>query len=420
VVRFSSARASVSPTTAALTVGAARHARPAKLRRDGRDREHLRDRGRHRHAHGRDLQPHRATINGNLGLGTLTQGAGTTALNGTASAGTVNVNGGTLQLGASERLADTAALTIAAAGTLDLQTFNETVGTASILGTLAGTGTLTAATYSLDGATINGNLGTGTLTQVGGTSTLNGTSGAGIVNVDGGTLLLGSNDRLADVAAVTVASGAILDLATFSDTVGSLALSGTLDGTGTLTAATYTLNGATVNANLGTGTLTQAGGTTSSTAQRRAIVNVEPDVRLGADERLADSAASPSRASGRSTCRRSTKRRLGDHLRHPRRHRHADCRTYALDGANVNANLGAGTLSQSAAPASTAPRRGTVNVDAARSARRRERLATAPSLTVARAARSTSSVRRDVAPRSSRALDGTGTLTAHLRLDGAW
>ena len=233
-----------------------------------------------------------AAVNANLGAGTLTQAGGTSTLSGTAGAATVNVAAGTLALGASNRLADNATVTIASGATLNLGANSDTVGLVGIAGTLNGTGTLTAAEYDLSGAVVNGNLGTGNVFQQAGTSTLNGTSGAANVMVTGGTLTLGASNRLADTAAVGVASGATLNLGANTDTVGSLALNGTLAGTGTLTAATYTLNAAAVNANLGTGTLVQASGTSvlSGTAATTTVAVMAGTLRLGASDRIADTA----------------------------------------------------------------------------------------------------------------------------------
>ncbi len=202
-----------------------------------------------------------AVVNANLGAGSLIQHSGTSLLKGTTATATVNVDAGTLRLGASDRLADAAVVTVASGTTLDLQGFNDSVGSLALAGTLSGTGTLSATTYILDSATVNANLGAGTLLQHSGTSLLNRTTATATVNIDAGTLRLGASDRLADAAAVTVAAGTTLDLQGFNETVGTFALAGTLSGTGTLTAATYTLNGATIDANLGTGTLVQAGGT---------------------------------------------------------------------------------------------------------------------------------------------------------------
>ncbi|MES2658819.1 MAG: hypothetical protein V4689_09375 [Verrucomicrobiota bacterium] len=288
------------------------------------------------------------TVNANLGAGILTQLTNTTLLNGTSAAATVNVNGGTLTLGANNRLFDTAAVTVNG-GTLNLGTFSDTVGTFALnSGILNGTGTLTAATYSLNGGTVNANLGTGILTQVGNNTLLNGTSGAGTVNINGGTLTLGANNRLSDSAAVTVNSSAILDIGTFSDTVGTFTLNaGTLNGTGTLTAATYSLNGGTVNANLGTGILTQLTNTTLlNGTSAAATVNVNGGtLTLGASDRLSDSAAVTVNSAiinlgtfsdtvGSFALNSGTLNGSGT----------LTAATYTLNGGTVNANLGAGVL----------------------------------------------------------------------------
>ena len=64
--------------------------------------------------------------------------------------------------------------------------------------------------------------GTGTF-QLGGANTYTGTT-----NITAGTLAIGANERIADSSAVTVAAGATFDLATFSETIGSLAGAGTV------------------------------------------------------------------------------------------------------------------------------------------------------------------------------------------------
>ena len=240
----------------------------------------------------------------------------------------MSVLGGTLSLGASERLADTATLSIASGATFDLSGFDETVDVALINGTLnstsnilmpradnaevipaltvstkgadgpltipapTGTGTLTAAEYYLNGATINANLGAGNLFNVGGTSVLNGTAGAGLVSVLGGTLSLGASERLGDAATLSVASGASLNLNAFNETVALAVLNGTLAGTGTLSAGEYQLNGATVNANLGAGNLFNVGGTSvlNGTAGAGQVSVLGGRLSLGASERLANTA----------------------------------------------------------------------------------------------------------------------------------
>ncbi len=235
-----------------------------------------------------------ATINANLGIGTFGTGSGNTntVLNGTIAAGGVDLGEGTLTLGAANRLADTARVSVDRNAILDLQGFSDTVGSLQLQGTLNGTGTLTAASYVLTGGTVNANLGAGTLTQLSGTSTLNSTAAATTVSVNAGTLLLGASDRLADTANVIVAPGAILDLAAFSDTVGLLALNGTLNGTGTLTASQYQLTGATVNGNLRAGTLFQMGNSSvlNGTSAAAIVAIQSGTLSLGASERLANSA----------------------------------------------------------------------------------------------------------------------------------
>jgi len=233
------------------------------------------------------------TVNASLVTPTVDNVGGTSTLNGVLDSARVNVSAGTLQLGASDRFSDSAAVNVSGGATLDLGANSDTVAALSLAGTLNGTGTLTAASYALRGATVTANLGDGVLGQLSGTSTLTGTSAAQTVDVLGGVLALGASDRLADGSMVAVASGASLDLGTGDDTIGSLYLAGTLDGSGTLTAADYTLAGGTVNAGLGTGQLIQESGVTvlngSSAAATVAITG--GTLRLGAAERLDDTAA---------------------------------------------------------------------------------------------------------------------------------
>ncbi|MES2924057.1 MAG: autotransporter domain-containing protein [Verrucomicrobiota bacterium] len=195
-----------------------------------------------------------ATISGANTASTMvldTTGTSTFAAGATLNAASLTVQGGGLTL-SGNNLADGMGLTLGSGASLNMGAFNETVGTfTSNNGTLAGTGTLTATTYTLNGGTINAKLGTGILNQLSNTSALNGTSAAATVNVNGGTLTLGAANRLNNAAAVTV--GGTLDLGTFSDTVGTFTLNpaGVLAGSGTLTATGgATLNGGTVEANL--------------------------------------------------------------------------------------------------------------------------------------------------------------------------
>jgi autotransporter-associated beta strand protein len=95
----------------------------------------------------------------------------------------------------------------------------------------------------------------------GGTLAVTGTLASSTLDVAAGTLALAAPDRLLDSAAVQVQSGAFFTLAG-NDTIASLLLRGTLAGTGTLTAASVTLQDGTANLDLGTGALVSRGAST--------------------------------------------------------------------------------------------------------------------------------------------------------------
>jgi len=104
-----------------------------------------------------------------------------------------------VNLGASDRLGNSSVVTVSS-GTLGIGANNDFVSTFAITGgTLDGTGTLWATSYSLGGGTLNANLGVGfsyeVATASSGTTTLNGTLAANLI-VNGGTVNLGSSDRL--------------------------------------------------------------------------------------------------------------------------------------------------------------------------------------------------------------------------------
>ncbi|MFD2257665.1 autotransporter-associated beta strand repeat-containing protein [Luteolibacter algae] len=222
----------------------------------------------------------------NLGDGALTSN-GNVLLGGTSGAETVDIQSGNLTLGSANRLADDAAVNND--GTLTLNG-NDTVGTYVSTGNLNGTGTLTAATYALNnGSNVNANIGTGAVTS-NGTVNLNGTSAASTVDIQTGNLTLGSANRLADNAAVN--NDATLTL-NGNDTVGTYTSTGNLNGTGTLTAASYALNnGSVVNANIGTGVVTSNGTVQLNGTSAAANVNIQSgNLTLGSANRLADNAA---------------------------------------------------------------------------------------------------------------------------------
>ncbi|WP_418126103.1 autotransporter outer membrane beta-barrel domain-containing protein [Variovorax sp. 160MFSha2.1] len=101
-------------------------------------------------------------------------------------------------------------------------------------------------------ATLSGAIsGGGFITKLGsGTLTLSGTNGyTGATNVAEGTLKAGATGTFSTASAHTVQRGATLDLAGFSQTVASLANSGTVSLVGTAPGTTLTVNGAYVGNN---------------------------------------------------------------------------------------------------------------------------------------------------------------------------
>ncbi len=226
------------------------------------------------------------------GVGLVKSTAGTVTISGSqAYTGATTVSGGTLALGSDNVFANAGTISVGGAATLDLGTHVDTVGTLSLQGLLAGTGTLTATSYTLAGATVSGNLGTGTITSTGSVQ-LNGTAAAGTVNVDSGTLTLGAAERLANSATLRVQGPATVALGG-AETVGTLELSGGLSGSGTLTATGYTLSGGhtDLGANLGAGTLTSSGSSTlAGTAAAGTVTVTGGLLLLDGAQRLASGA----------------------------------------------------------------------------------------------------------------------------------
>lgn len=217
--------------------------------------------------------------------GLTKSGAGSLTLSGNNSfTGGTTVNSGSLILGASERLANTGAVTVSG-GTFDIAGFDETVGAVTLnSGSIAGTtGTLTGTSYSVQSGSVTAKLGGAgvALTKTtGGTVTLSGANSyTGGTTVTGGTLALGGSNVLADSGAVTV-NGGTLAIAGNSDTVGAVTLtSGSITGSGgTLTGSSYALASGTISANLGgSGTVTKTTAglvTLSGTSSTVGAVNV--------------------------------------------------------------------------------------------------------------------------------------------------
>ncbi len=182
------------------------------------------------------------SINADARLGTAPGGA---------TAGHLNLNGGTLQT--------TGNFTLNANRGVALG------GTGGMINTNAGTTLTYNGVIAGPAAGPFIKAGTGTLI-VGGSSTY-----AGATNINAGTLTLGAANRLPDASAVTVAGGATFNLNTFAETIGSLAGTGNVTlGTATLTAGgdntstTYSgiMSGTGGLTKTGTGTLTFSGANT--------------------------------------------------------------------------------------------------------------------------------------------------------------
>ena len=278
--------------------------------------------------------------NGNSTPSGLTKaGAGLLELSGVNTyTGGTTLSGGTLALGNNSVLSASGTVTIdSVTATFNVNGHSQTIG--ALVGASGGTVSLGtgALTVSQTAATsFNGVItGAGSLTKTGvGALTLSGANTyMGATTIRGGTLALGAADRLSDSSAVIInASTATFDLGTYSDTVSSFAMSaGSLNGVnGTLTAARYSLTGGTVNAHLGSGTVTvsTAGVTLVSAGRLDASSTLALNsgtLTLGGAESVAAYTQSGGVLDGNGITITSTG-------------------GYALSGGTVTANLGAGTV----------------------------------------------------------------------------
>jgi len=191
-------------------------------------------------------------------------GTGTLTLSGANTyTGTTTVSAGNLRFGANNVLSDSTAVTVSSGATLNLANYSDTIGSLAGAGAVAlGSGNLTAGSNNTS-TTFSGVIsGTGSLTKSGtGTLTLSGANTyTGATNVNTGSLRLGASNILANTTAVTVASGATLNLNNYSDTVGSLAGAGIVTlGSGTLTVGADNTNTTFSGVISGTGGITKTG-----------------------------------------------------------------------------------------------------------------------------------------------------------------
>ena len=203
-------------------------------------------------------------------------GAGKFTLSGTNThSGAVVVSAGTLGVSGGASIGNSSAVSVASGASLSLDGGGETIGS------LAGAGNMELTAYTL---TLGGNntstsfsgvissTGTSGFIKIGsGTFTLSGANTyTGSTTVNAGVLSVSGGSAIGNTSAVTVASGATLELAA-SETIGSLAGAGTVSlGSYTLTAGgndTSTSFSGTIGGNggltkLGTGTFTLSGANT--------------------------------------------------------------------------------------------------------------------------------------------------------------
>lgn len=114
---------------------------------------------------------------------------------------------------------------------------------------------------------------TGSTTINAGTVELTGSVKSSAVSIAGGATLDSTNGGLDVTTALT--NDGTLNLGSVNDTIASLTNTGTINGTGTLTATTYNLNdGSVLNANFGAGTLNVNGSVTLNNTVGASIVNI--------------------------------------------------------------------------------------------------------------------------------------------------
>ena len=182
-----------------------------------------------------------AAISGASGL--TKTGAGTLVFSGANTySGPTTVSTGTLRAGAANTFSSASAHSVASV--LDLAGHDQSIGSLTGAGSVV-LGSATLSTGANDSNTSFSGVisGDGGLTKTGtGTFTLSGVNTyLGPTTVSAGTLALAASDRLAATTDLTVSSGATFDLASFSQTVGTLSGAGTVSlGTGAFTSDSAT------------------------------------------------------------------------------------------------------------------------------------------------------------------------------------
>lgn len=235
-----------------------------------------------------DTQAFTVSANGGLsGVGGLTKtGAGTLNLRASNTyAGATVITSGTLALAVNGSIA--ASSRVVANGTFSISGIT---AAGTNIQSLAGTGAVALGVKNLTITNANDVFagvigGTGGLTLTGGTQTLAGANTYnGATNVDAGSLRAGAANTLSAASAFTVASGGMLDLAGFNQTIASLGNAGVValggaPGTTLTVTGNYVGNGGTVQLNTRLGgdssptDLLRVQGSTSGTSSLR-VTNV--------------------------------------------------------------------------------------------------------------------------------------------------
>ena len=252
-----------------------------------------------------DTQAYGMTLSGAISDGATTGGlaklgTGTLTLSGANTySGPTGVMAGTLRAGSATGFSSRSAFVVDANGQLDLNNFNQTIGSLSgagnvMLGTatlatgadnsttaysgqIAGSGGLTktgSGTFTLASASNNGASGTGALMKDDSTSSGNTYSGA--TTVAAGTLQAGAVNTFSPNSAITVNTDATLSLAGYSQRIAGMNLAGTVSVAGATPGTVLTVTGPWT----GNGGLLKLG-TVSSTVSDRVLLSGATAVASG-------------------------------------------------------------------------------------------------------------------------------------------
>lgn len=166
------------------------------------------------------------------GAGAVTKaGAGTWTLNGTIAPAPLNINGGTVTLGAANRIGNSTDVNLAAGATFNMNNFDDVIGAVSGAGNIMNISRIEM--NATNSTTYTGVLsGTGNLFKDnGGTWTISGANTlSGDWNIRQGTLKLGASNVIANLSTVNISAGAVLDMDRNGDQIGALAGDGNVAG----------------------------------------------------------------------------------------------------------------------------------------------------------------------------------------------